>query len=391
MEMQITKHKLKDEHQKKALNAWRSANYIGSVICGTGFGKSRVGVLAVANTLNSSDNQHRALVLVPTTQLQEQFKEEFKKWGKENLLDNIDILCYQSAYKLVDEHYSIVVCDEVHLGLSPEYRKFFENNTYDRLLCMTATLPEEDEYRAILVNLAPTVYSLTLDECVDLGLVAPYNIICRPISLDEEEQKQYKMYHNRFRHWSRLLGFDAFKAAQFIMANKATASTEDKKAATMFFNAIRARKSVVDRASSKIIGLQKIVVENLDTQILVFSNSNTFTDELCSAVSDRAVSYHSSKSAKQRKEALQRFNDGDADIICSTKALNQGFDVPHASVGVICGLTSKSLPMIQRVGRLLRYQKDKVGKVYILYVKDSQEEKWLNKAVIGLKNIHWEE
>ena len=102
------------------------------------------------------------------------------------------------------------------------------------------------------------------------------------------------------------------------------------------------------------------------------------------------MSYHSSKSVKQRKDALQRFNDGDADIICSTKALNQGFDVPHASVGVICGLTSKSLPMIQRVGRLLRYQKDKVGKVYILYVKDSQEEKWLNKAVVGLKNIHWE-
>ena len=55
MEMSLTLHEVKDEHQKKALNAWKSAGYRGSVICGTGFGKSRVGVLAVAHTLNNSD------------------------------------------------------------------------------------------------------------------------------------------------------------------------------------------------------------------------------------------------------------------------------------------------------------------------------------------------
>ena len=35
-----------------------------------------------------------------------------------HMLDNVDIMCYQSAYKLVDEHYDIVVCDEIHLGIS---------------------------------------------------------------------------------------------------------------------------------------------------------------------------------------------------------------------------------------------------------------------------------
>jgi superfamily II DNA or RNA helicase len=76
-------------------------------------------------------------------------------------------------------------------------------------------------------------------------------------------------------------------------------------------------------------------------------------------------------------------------VLCSTKALNQGFDVPDASVGVICGLTSKSLSMIQRVGRLIRFKEDKIGKIYILYVKDSQEEKWLNNSIQKLKNVVW--
>ena len=99
--------------------------------------------------------------------------------------------------------------------------------------------------------------------------------------------------------------------------------------------------------------------------------------------------YHSKKTKKQKTSALEAFKDGSKNILCSTKALNQGFDVPNANMGIICGLTSKSLSMIQRVGRLIRFQEGKVGDIYILYVKDSQEEKWLKSAVKDLNNINW--
>ena len=45
--------------------------------------------------------------------------------------------------------------------------------------------------------------------------------------------------------------------------------------------------------------------------------------------------------------------------------------------------------MIQRVGRLLRFQEGKIGKIIILYVKDSQEEKWLKQSVKDLNNVIW--
>ena len=390
MEMSLTLHKVKDEHQKKALNAWKAAEYKGSVICGTGFGKSRVGVLAVSHTLNNSDKPFdKALVLVPTVQLQDQFKEEFTKWGHGDLLNKIEVMCYQSAYKLSGEHYDIVICDEIHLGLSPEHRKFFINNTYKRILCMTATLPEEPEYCAILATLAPTVYSLSLDECVDLKLVAPYKILCIPVDLNEEERTEYKKINNSFGYHKQRLGFGAFLTAKAILADS-DATSEDKTTAFQFFACIRKRKKIIDHPSAKVSKLQSLIVNHLDTQILVFGGSNAFTDELCASIDDRAVAYHSAKTTKQKKNALQSFNDGEADILCSTKALNQGFNVPNASVGVICGLTSKSLPMIQRLGRLLRFQKGKTGQVYILYVQDSQEEKWLSEAVKDLRNITWQ-
>ena len=388
MESLVTQkiNQIRDKEQRKALNNWAKQGFVGSIIAGTGFGKSRVGVLAVNHALKDGG---KALILVPTVQLQEQFKEEFIKWDLEHCLDFTDILCYQTAYKLVGEQYNIVICDEVHLGLSPEYRKFFKYNNYDNLLCMTATPPEEIEYKEILYKIAPIAYSITLDKCVKLGIVSPYKITCIPVKLTKQEQDDYKKINNKFVQWKYQLGhFNAFDNARAIMANK-NALPQEKQAAVQFYRTIRERKKIVDFASNKIKKFQQIFAKNMNNKILVFGGANNFTDKLCESISPFAMSYHSKMSKKRREEALEAFKTNKISVLCSTKALNQGFDVPDANMGIICGITSKSLPMIQRVGRLIRFQEGKIGEIIILYVKDSQEEKWLKNAVKKLNNIVW--
>ena len=159
--------------------------------------------------------------------------------------------------------------------------------------------------------------------------------------------------------------------------------------AAQYYQAIRERKAIVDFARNKIVAFQKLVADNIDNKILVFSGANKYTDELCDSVSPLAVSYHSGKTKKEKEAALEQFRNDDINILCSTKALNQGFDIPNANTGIICGITSKSLSMIQRIGRLIRYQEGKIGNVYILYVENSQEEKWLKNSVKTLDNINW--
>ena len=387
-------NKVKDSEQRKALNAWVKQGYVGSIIAGTGFGKSRCSVLAIKYTFEHKYNLDKygtkALILVPTVQLQDQFRNEFDKWVDDlSWIDNVDIMCYQSAYKLKDQHYDIVVCDEIHLGLSKKYRKFFENNTYDKLLCMTATLPDEIEYKELLHDLAPTVYTITLDQCVAKSIVAPYTIYCKPLSLTTAEKKEYKKVNNSFVYYKYQLGqFNAFDEAKRIMGDK-NAHPEDKKSAVMFYRAIRERKKIVDFAANKITEFQTLVLKNVHNKILAFSGANDFTDQLCASVSPLSATYHSKKTKKQREKALEDFKAGKITVLCSTKALNQGLDIPDANVGIICGITSKSLSMIQRVGRLIRFQEDKVGEIYILYVENSQEEKWLKSATKSLNNVNW--
>ena len=386
---------IKAKKQKEAVNKWARAGFTGSIIAGTGFGKSRVGVLAIGETLRRIGppkllgSVYAGLILVPTIQLQDQFREEFIKWGYEDVLNNVKFMCYQSAYKLVGHHYDIVVCDEIHLGLSPEYRKFFENNLYDKLLCMTATVPEEEEYANYLSSLAPAVYKITLNQCVKLGLVSPYNIVCISIKLTSVEQQEYDKAQKQFLHNKYKLGqFDAFNEANRIIKDK-TATSEERGTAAQFYRAIKKRKNVVDSASNKITILQKIVLSNPGKKILTFSGSNEFTDNMCKSIEPLGVTYHSNMTKKQRNLSLKKFNNGSCSVLCSTKALNQGFDVSDTEIGVICGLTSKSLTMMQRIGRLLRYKENKIGKIVIVYVADSQEAKWLKNATKSFENIRY--
>ena len=380
-------HAIKDKEQRIALNNWASNDCVGSIIAGTGFGKSRCGVLAVNFALNKCGGE-RALVLVPTIQLQDQFKEEFEKWECTECLSRVEVMCYQSAYKLRDQHYDIVICDEVHLGLSEKYAKFFHYNSYNKLLCMTATLPEEPLYKAKLQRLAPTVYEITLDECVRRELVAPYEIYCIPLELTAEERKEYTKINNKFVSHKMALDPNAFEFARTALSSP-NISYELKAHAAGFYKTIRERKKIVDTAHNKIAKFKEIVYSNLDKRIITFGGLNEFTDKLAESVSPLAEVYHSKISAKKRKEALRRFKEGEVNILCSTKALNQGFDIPNANLGIICGLTSKALSMIQRVGRLIRFEEGKIGKVYVLYIKDSQEEKWLRNSVYDLKGVQW--
>ena len=66
-------------------------------------------------------------------------------------------------------------------------------------------------------------------------------------------------------------------------------------------------------------------------------------------------------------------------IISSVKALNVGFNVPDCSLGICAAGSSKALDNIQRRGRTVRLQEGKTAIYVNLYVKGSQEVKWVRK------------
>lgn len=388
----------KDLEQDKVHGLLEAKDFRGAVIAGTGFGKSRVGVRAAMACIErelESDSllKRKALILVPFEHLKDRFSKEITTLFGEDSLKYFHFECYASIRKLDPDNYCITVCDEAHLGLTELCAQYYAKQS-GPLVMMTATEPEDPIYRLRMFDLVPLVYSISIDECVKQGFVAPYHIVCASVEFTKEETVLYGTVNRNFGHWKGKLGFSPFDMATTIIRYKSKYSSDNIAAALGFFRAIRQRKNLVDHAANKI-QLSVDLAQLIKGKKLIFGGDNQFTDQIASAVEGSSV-YHSKISEKKRLAALDDFRTGRSNVLCSTKALNQGLDIPDASIGIVCGLTSKALTMIQRIGRLVRIDPNdplKSGLIVIAYVKDSQEHKWLNSALEGMdpSNVTWTE
>jgi superfamily II DNA or RNA helicase len=113
--------------------------------------------------------------------------------------------------------------------------------------------------------------------------------------------------------------------------------------------------------------------ERIDDSMLSFS--------LLKQRGARVGLYNSEMRPNDRKAELDRFRRGDHQILVAVKALDQGIDVPEASVGVICQGTRTVRQRIQRLGRVIRKQEGKHALTLSILVRGTVEE-----ALVGARD-----
>ena len=98
--------------------------------------------------------------------------------------------------------------------------------------------------------------------------------------------------------------------------------------------------------------LWKILSGNPDERIIVFTADNATAYDI-GRTFFLPVMTHLTKSA-ERKELLDGFRSGVCRIIVTSQVLNEGVDVPEASIGVVISGTASAREHVQRLGRILR-------------------------------------
>jgi len=123
----------------------------------------------------------------------------------------------------------------------------------------------------------------------------------------------------------------------------------------------------------------KELIETFDVPTITFSESVKFADELTKACFPWAVSYHSKIGKYRKVKAIEEFNDKKSDIkvISTARALDEGFDIQDVTLAIVCSGTSTSRQDLQRTGRAIRFAPGKTGLIVNLYIKETQDEKWL--------------
>jgi hypothetical protein len=98
----------------------------------------------------------------------------------------------------------------------------------------------------------------------------------------------------------------------------------------------------------------------------------------------QAVAEHSQLPDSLRRESINLFRTGAANVLVSARSLIEGFDVPAADVGIVVASSSSVRQRIQTLGRILRKKSgsasERSATLHVLYMADSTDEQIYSKV-----------
>ena len=372
--------------QLEIVETWKKAHGMGTVVAATGFGKTRVAIIAIKRFV-AIQPKATVVIIVPTLNLKDQWIKELQT---HKVNDNCEVVVVNTAYKNTYKC-EVLVLDEIHCYGAPQFKKIFKTISYDYILGLTATIERADGKHDILLENCPIIAEVTIDECYKNGWVSPYTVYNLAVPMLPEETAQYAQANNKFKWAAQTvggIGGDTFRRAQSLLKNRKGTDKEIGAAAT-YFSSIKKRGDICKNSKAKFNIIEQIISKYSDRKAIIFSDSTAFADELQEILGETCLSFHSKQSKKVRAEVLKKFKDGRTKqrVISAVKALNAGFDVPDCSLGIVAAGNSRKLDNIQRTGRIIRYVPGKKAVIINLYAPNTQEVAWLTNRQEGQEVI----
>jgi superfamily II DNA or RNA helicase len=365
----------KSRVQQEARRAWEVGGKWGLLAMATGTGKSKIAIDVVTELSEPMFAEPRILLVVPTEKLRDDnWLDEFNKWGAGKWYKNLQRSCYVSITKYEFQNYDLVILDEAH-NLTDRNSDFFQRNTVKQVLALTATPPnskgsETDKAKALLFQQfrIKTDFEYTLDQAVASGLVAPFHINVVECTLDDT-QKYIKAGNDKTRFYQTEA--QRYKYVSDLILRLQIAKKED----VLKFKYME-RMRVVQNSIAKT----KIARAILDKYIpvgdraLIFCGSIKQSEELMGE-----NVYHS----KSGDAMLQLFQKEAITRLGCVEALNEGINVPNVDQGLIVQLNSSKKDLVQRIGRLIRKRPGHKALVWIIVAVDTVDKNWFAKAIEG--------
>ena len=136
----------------------------------------------------------------------------------------------------------------------------------------------------------------------------------------------------------------------------------------------RGAKEIALGTDGKLRILANLLAEHYPERTLIFTADNATVYRISHELLVPAITHQTP--VKERHEILTRFRAGEYKSLVASHVLNEGVDVPDASVAIILSGTGSAREYTQRLGRVLRKGKDK-NKFALLYeviAEDTSEE-----------------
>ncbi|MDA8650585.1 DEAD/DEAH box helicase family protein [Flavobacteriaceae bacterium] len=376
-------------YQLDAYDAWVKNNYTGVFAMATGTGKTITSLNCLLNIFKDK-GYYRAIILVPSIALLNQWEEEVKSFNFKNIVkvggrnswekelatyvsnfnwgikdDLIIISTYGSFvtskflkyFTKIDKEF-LLIADEAHnLGANniksklpkiKSVKKIGLSATPKRIYDVEGT----EALNEFFNDSPPYTYSFDMQKALNRGFLTEYKYFPKIVELNENEFEEYIDISKK------LLKFFDFEKGEY------------KKDPLVEILLLK-RKNIIHKATNKISCFKTILkdLKKEDKLQYIFTyvpegyvkdangESERIMDKFILAGSNtcpdlKINSYTSDES--NLKDLLRGFSEGKIDLLYAMKMLDEGVDVPRAEVGIFCSSTGNPRQFIQRRGRLLR-------------------------------------
>ena len=380
----------------------------GTICLSTGTGKSKVAI----DFIKGDSSVKKVLITSPRTNLKENWRKELIKWGLEeyderlwiipergeSTLVQITIENVQTAYKWKDREYDLIVADEIHTMMTPEYSKVFKLKT-KWLMGLTAThdITDNNDKSMYYRKYCPVVYEYY--ESADDGLINKTRFFIVNHSLNNDDKVVVKTKANSFTQGElaryefltgrikqgqqRMLqqgSSDWFSdAAEWFW--KGRGDKDQKFAAMMYLNSIKGRKEFLQKLTSTAMLARKIkdgiLAADKKSKVLIFSELTAQVEK----ITQKTVHSHNSEAMNQSR--MDHFNIGDIRELGSCQSLTLGLNLKGATHGIMESYVGSATRSKQKKGRLDRLETSEVADMWFIRVLDTQSAKWFENMTKG--------
>lgn len=405
------------DYQQLAFDNWKNNGQKGLFAMATGTGKTITSLNCLLE-IYKRKGYYKALILVPTITLVNQWEQECRKFRFSNIIkvysknlvwrDEVERVHFNEKYKSdkdpevsyiiistyasysrekvfnvlngFDKRRVLMIADECHNMGSGSLVKRLKEIPYLRRIGLSAT-PERqfdengnNKLRKFFGSEEHYTYEYSMKEAIDKGVLCRYMYYPHIVKLTSDEMDAYLELSE--------------KISRYFNYNTCSFDEQDE----MLKRLLLARKRIIHKAVNKLAMFKEIIQKrfeekgNLKYSLIYVPEGNRpdyldsaddfdHTEEIADdndaehlinqytlAVTeiDRSVTVRKFVSGQQdREEILSDFAAGKLHVLTSMKCLDEGVDVPRSELAIFCSSTGNPRQFIQRRGRVLRTHKDK--------------------------------
>ena len=405
------------DYQKQAFENWKNNNQRGLFAMATGTGKTITSLNCLLE-IYKRNGYYKAIILVPTITLVNQWEQECEKFHFSNVIkvysknsewrSRIERLQMSEEYKRAKEPSQnfiiistyasftrsnvfdiingfektkvLLIADEAHNMGSPTIMRRIGDIKYLRRIGLSAT-PErqfdDDTNRKLFRFFGAEkqyTYEYSMEEAIENGVLCRYFYYPHLVRLTNDEFQKYVEL--------------SLKISKYFNFNINSFENKDD----ILMSMLLARKRIVHKAANKLTVFNQIINEryqkkgNLKYSLVyvpegtkpdyiadsdIFDNTDQVADDI---VSDHLIDDYTEavmkldkfitvkkfvSGQKDRDKVLSDFASGKLQVLTSMKCLDEGVDVPRSELAIFCASTGNPRQFIQRRGRILRKHKDK--------------------------------